>query len=148
MDELIEPIAGVDDVDEEGGFTWTRIDKGTYSLSEKGAPGGYNIKPSPITIEVDPTIDANGALSDLSIALTDPDGFIVASDADAAETGKTKVNVNKAGGIAEFFVRNYTMAELPSTGGTGLYIVLAGAGAALASFGGFAVMRKKAEKKA
>ena len=143
VDETISVISGTDLVDNGGRFTWTRLDKGTYTLTETTAPHNYNVKPASLTIVITPTLASDKTLSNLEVTVTDPDGYIVATDADATATGVTKLTTNKTTGMTTFAVRNYTLTELPATGGAGLYVVIGAAVAALLGVVGTALLKKK-----
>ena len=84
--------------DEKGIITFAGLGEGTYTLTEKEAPTGYNKLANPITI----TITANPTL-------TDPGWTVKKGDQ----------QLTKPKGIYEFTVENNKGATLPGTGGIG-----------------------------
>lgn len=94
---------------ENGLFTVTGLDAGTYKLREIVAPAGYNLLKSDITVEITATIGAN---ADGKTTLTN---LAVTADGTAG-TG----DVNS--GIVGITVANNKGATLPETGGIGTTI--------------------------
>ena len=95
-DSDLTPKATVFTTPENGTFTISGLDAGTYYLEEIKAPAGYNMLKEPIEIVITASIDQTGA-------------------------GTATVTYNKTS-TGDVMVENQTGTELPSTGGIGTTI--------------------------
>lgn len=91
---------------ENGLFTVTGLDAGTYKLREIVAPAGYNLLKSDITVEITATIDGTpSTLTDLAVTADGKNG-----------------TADESTGIAAITVANNKGTTLPETGGIGTTI--------------------------
>lgn len=123
---------------ENGEFSVTGLDDGTYTLKETKAPAGYNLPASDFEVKITATT-ANGQdwAEDPATALTKIDVTVNGT----AGTG------DKQAGTAAIVIKNTKGSTLPSTGGMGTTVLyVAGAAIVLvAAFGiAFAVRRRNA----
>ena len=92
---------------DNGKFTITGLDSGTYYLEETKAPAGYNILKDPIEIQIQGTVDSSTNVGTATVKYGD----------------KLENTANP-----DIKILNNTGAELPSTGGIGttVFYVLGG----------------------
>lgn len=93
---------------DDGRMSVIGLDAGTYYLTECVAPDGYNLLDKDVKI----TIDAEYS----------PDGKTITKLTVTVDDAVTSNNGNIASGELEVIVKNFSGAELPSTGGIGTTI--------------------------
>lgn len=124
--------------DDNGLFSVTGLDDGTYTLKEIKAPAGYNLPAKDFEVKIS-AITANG--QNWAGTATDALTKIAVTVDGTAGTGDVQT------GTAAIVIKNTKGSSLPSTGGMGTTILYA-AGAAIvlvAAFGiAFAVRRRNA----
>lgn len=126
-------------------FEWKGLGVGTYTLTESVAPANYTKMDGTITIVIAADVSAQAGtdgtydLTTYTATVTGPQGYVSKTNpagyADI-ETGITSLNV-----------KNFKNGELPSTGGVGLYVILALAGATLIGMITVIVIKKKVTSK-
>lgn len=126
-------------------FEWKGLGVGTYSLTESVAPENYTKMDGTITIVIAADVSAQAGtdgtydLTTYTATVTGPQGYVSMTNPagyDDIDTGITSLNV-----------KNFKNGELPSTGGVGLYVILALAGAALIGMITVIVIKKKISSK-
>lgn len=90
----------------DGKMSVSGLDAGTYYLTECVAPDGYNLLDKDVKIKITAVYSGDGKITDLTVAVDDGE----------AHEG------DKASGVLEVTVKNFSGIELPSTGGMGTTI--------------------------
>ncbi len=90
---------------EDGYFTFTGLEEGTYYMKETTAPVGYALNQTIYKIEITASYKEDGSIDTWSIAVTDIDGNAVNSSENSADTGAV--------------INDTKLSTLPSTGGMG-----------------------------
>ena len=109
-------------------FEWKGLGVGTYTLTESVAPANYTKMDGTITIVIAADVSAQAGtdgtydLTTYTATVTGPQGYVSKTN----EAGYANIQT----GITALNVKNFKNGELPSTGGAGLYVILALAGAA------------------
>ena len=109
-------------------FEWKGLGVGTYTLTESVAPANYTKIDGTITIVIAADVSAQAGtdgtydLTTYTATVTGPQGYVSKTN----EAGYANIQT----GITALNVKNFKNGELPSTGGAGLYVILALAGAA------------------
>ena len=120
--EIITPASGKAQV--------TGLDAGTYYLKETTTPDGYNKLLGPVKLVITPTYDANKLTS-----------YKVTATYNGANVDSV---VNTAGTSPEVKIENKTGAELPNTGGRGIfYLTIAGVLVLAVTITGSVVSKKR-----
>ena len=126
-------------------FNWSRLDIGTYTLTETKAPDNYTKMEGAITIEIEASVsdqadpDGTYTLTTYKAKVTGPQGYVTQTNANGyanIDTGITSLNV-----------KNFPKGALPSTGGVGLYVILGLAGAAFAGMVVVIIIKKRMSAK-
>ncbi len=126
-------------------FNWSRLDIGTYTLTETKAPDNYTKMEGAITIEIEASVsdqadpDGTYTLTTYKATVTGPQGYVTQTNANGyanIDTGITSLNV-----------KNFPKGALPSTGGVGLYVILGLAGAAFAGMVVVIIIKKRMSAK-
>ena len=126
-------------------FEWKGLGIGTYTLTESAAPANYTKMDGTITIVIEASVsnqagtDGTYDLTTYTATVTGPQGYVSKTNA----AGYADIQT----GITSMNVKNFKNGELPSTGGAGLYAVLALAGAALVGMITVIVIKKKVTSK-
>ena len=126
-------------------FNWSRLDIGTYTLTETKAPDNYTKMEGAITIEivasVSNQVDTDGTypLTTYTAKVTGPQGYVTKT----YESGYADIQT----GITSLNVKNFQNGALPSTGGIGLYVILGLAGAAFAGMIVVLIIKKRISSK-
>lgn len=92
--------------DVNGEMSVIGLDAGTYYLTECVAPDGYNLLDKDVKIKITAVYSDDGKITDLTVAVDDGEAY----------------GGDKASGELEVIVKNFSGAELPSTGGIGTTI--------------------------
>lgn len=93
--------------DDNGKMSVSGLDAGTYYLTECVAPDGYNLLDKDVKITIDAEYSADGkTITKLTVAVDDGEAY----------------EGDKASGVLEVTVKNFSGIELPSTGGMGTTI--------------------------
>lgn len=126
-------------------FNWSRLDIGTYTLTETKAPDNYTKMEGAITIEIQasvsnqPGTDGTYSLTTYTATVTGPQGYVTQTN------GSDYANIQT--GITSMKVKNFKNGELPTTGGVGLYVILGLAGAAFAGMVVVIIIKKRMSAK-
>ena len=126
-------------------FNWSRLDIGTYTLTETKAPDNYTKMEGEITIEikaeVSNQVDTDGyyPLTNYTATVTGPQGYVTKTN----ESGYADLQT----GITSLNVKNFQNGALPSTGGIGLYVILGLAGAAFVGMIVVLIIKKRFSSK-
>lgn len=126
-------------------FNWSRLDIGTYTLTETKAPDNYTKMEGAITIEivasVSNQVDTDGTypLTTYTAKVTGPQGYFTTTN------GSDYANIQT--GITSLNVKNFQNGALPSTGGIGLYVILGLAGAAFVGMIVVLIIKKRFSSK-
>ena len=126
-------------------FDWSRLDIGTYTLTETKAPDNYTKMEGTITIEIQASVsdqadpDGTYTLTTYTATVTGPQGYVTQTN------GSDYANIQT--GITSMKVKNFKNGELPTTGGVGLYVILGLAGAAFAGMVVVIIIKKRMSAK-
>ena len=126
-------------------FNWSRLDIGTYTLTETKAPDNYTKMEGTITIEIQASVsdqadpDGTYTLTTYTATVTGPQGYVTQTN------GSDYANIQT--GITSMKVKNFKNGELPTTGGVGLYVILGLAGAAFAGMVVVIIIKKRMSAK-
>ena len=126
-------------------FDWKGLTAGTYTLTETAAPNNYTKMEGAITIVIEASVsnqaDTDGTypLTTYTATVTGPQGYVTKTN----ESGYADIDT----GITSLNVKNFENGELPSTGGVGLYVILALAGAAFAGMIVVLIIKKRISSK-
>ena len=126
-------------------FEWKGLGVGTYTLTESVAPENYTKMDGTITIVIAADVSAQAGtdgtydLTTYTATVTGPQGYVSMTN----PAGYADIDT----GITSLDVKNFKNGELPSTGGVGLYVILALAGAALIGMITVIVIKKKVTSK-
>ena len=126
-------------------FEWKGLGVGTYTLTESVAPENYTKMDGTITIVIAADVSAQAGtdgtydLTTYTATVTGPQGYVSMTN----PAGYADIDT----GITSLNVKNFKNGELPSTGGVGLYVILALAGAALIGMITVIVIKKKISSK-
>ena len=126
-------------------FNWSRLDIGTYTLTETKAPDNYTKMEGAITIEIQASVsdqadpDGTYTLTTYKATVTGPQGYVTTTN------GSDYANIQT--GITSLKVKNFQNGQLPSTGGVGLYVILGLAGAAFAGMVVVIIIKKRMSAK-
>ena len=126
-------------------FNWSRLDIGTYTLTETKAPDNYTKMEGAITIKIEAEVsnqaDTDGyyPLTTYTAKVTGPQGYVTMTNSDGYANLET--------GITSLKVKNFQNGALPSTGGIGLYVILGLAGAAFAGMIVVLIIKKRISSK-
>ncbi len=117
-------------------FTFKGLDAGEYRLTEVEAPPGLVriVETINFTITADESIDLTNdsrSIEILKLGISAGEKYLASS------------GTNPTSGMVSMRIKNKTQAELPATGGAGLYIVAGVAIVALLGFGGTAMLKRK-----
>lgn len=125
--------------DENGRLLFPRIDAGIYYLKEIESPVGYSLLANPVTVEIVPNIAADNKIIDGSFTLK-VNGKDVGT---AEEEHMSTLSVTE--GIATVAVQNHKGFTLPSTGGSGIVMIISAAAAGIFAVSFFMLKPKKKE---
>lgn len=126
-------------------FDWKGLTVGTYTLTETAAPNNYTKMEGAITIVIEAAVSAQAdtdgtyPLTTYTATVTGPQGYVTKTN----ESGYADIDT----GITSLNVKNFENGELPSTGGVGLYVILALAGAAFAGMIVVLIIKKRISSK-
>ena len=126
-------------------FNWSRLDIGTYTLTETKAPDNYTKMEGAITIEIQASVsdqadpDGTYTLTTYTAKVTGPQGYVTTTN------GSDYANIQT--GITSLKVKNFQNGALPSTGGIGLYVILGLAGAAFVGMIVVLIIKKRFSSK-
>ena len=126
-------------------FDWKGLTAGTYTLTETAAPNNYTKMEGAITIVIEAAVSAQAdtdgtyPLTTYTATVTGPQGYVTKTN----ESGYADIDT----GITSLNVKNFENGELPSTGGVGLYVILALAGAAFAGMIVVLIIKKRISSK-
>ena len=126
-------------------FNWSRLDIGTYTLTETKAPDNYTKMEGAITIEIQASVsdqadpDGTYTLTTYTAKVTGPQGYVTTTN------GSDYANIQT--GITSLKVKNFQNGALPSTGGVGLYVILGLAGAAFVGMIVVLIIKKRFSSK-
>ena len=126
-------------------FDWSRLDIGTYTLTETKAPDNYTKMEGTITIKIEASVsdqadpDGTYPLTTYTATVTGPQGYVT----ETYQSGYANIDT----GITSLNVKNFENGELPTTGGVGLYVILGLAGAAFAGMVVVIIIKKRMSAK-
>lgn len=120
---MTQAVSGADGeeiqvTDPSGSLAFPRLDAGTYYLKEVKSPSGYSLLSNPVKIQIIPSKDSAGKITNGNFTLT-VDGKPV------SETeGSHITRLSTAKGIATIAIENHKGFSLPATGGSGIAITV------------------------
>ena len=135
-----EPYRSVGVTDENGLLDFKGLDAGTYYLKEVKAPDGYSLLMNPIKVEIIPasTAGTNGAEVISSGSFTAKVNGTVVSAEGTDGTSRILNAANREGTVV-VSAANHRGFSLPSTGGSGIIVILILSAAGLAAVSFFIV---------
>lgn len=129
--------------DENGSFSVTGIDAGTYYLKMTKSPAGYTLLTAPVEITIGvEDVTETGVFTDGRFTLSVEDTEITATE------GENVSKVDVENGMSTVVIESYKGFTLPETGGVGIIMTVVAAAAGLAVLTITMVRSKKKEQKA
>lgn len=125
--------------DENGFLSFERLDAGTYYLKEVAAPAAYSLLTNPVKVEIIPTTDAAGKITD--------NDFLLKVDGTEVKTteGEHVTKLSAKTGIATIAIENHKGFTLPATGGSGILFTVSVSAAGLLAVTFLMLKSKKKE---
>lgn len=119
-DEVTDGKVYTATTDDNGYFNgFTGLDAGTYTLKETKAPDGYTLNAQEHTVVISATYNEDGTLASFTITIDDEATSTYKATYDNGEV----TEITTEGDPETTFIKNVKLNNLPSTGGTGTYIL-------------------------